>query len=76
MHLLRKDKRDDCDVAGLFSFTIGWAPSKQEAPGNEEQLLLLHCHYKSMTNWKWTNKYTDKICKGKLILKKQLRTIG
>lgn len=69
-------KREDCDFAGLFSLTVGWGPSKQEALGNEGHLLPLRCQYKSMTNSKWTNKYTDKICEDKLTLKQQLRTVG
>lgn len=39
-----------------------------------------HCtgsnHYKSMTNWKCINKYTDKIGEDKMTLKKQLRMVG
>lgn len=64
-------KKNNCDFVGLFPLTIGWAPGKEGALGSERQLLPLHCHYKSMTNWKCINKYTDK-----LTLKKHLRTVG
>lgn len=65
-------KNNNCDFVGLFPLTTGWAPGEESALGRERQLLLLHCLYKSMANWKCINKHSDKIGKEKMTQKKQL----
>lgn len=69
-------RKKDCNFARLLSFHLVRLQEKNKhvvVAGTHSHCTTI---VKSMTSWKWINKYKDKICKDRLTLQLQAGTSG